>query len=131
VTAPAPRVGVIGLGYVGLPLAVVFAEAGVPVVGLDVVDEKVAAINRGISHIEDVPSERLAPLVQAGTLRASTDLDELPALEDEMCDFGPGGLSSGRSPDRLDALVWATRAETQAAVGALRPYTTDSGPVRL
>ena len=74
-SAPSPRIGVIGLGYVGLPLAVVFAEAGVPVVGLDVVDDKVAAINRGISHIEDVPSERLAPLVESGMLRASTDLD--------------------------------------------------------
>jgi UDP-N-acetyl-D-glucosamine dehydrogenase len=107
VTAPAPRVGVIGLGYVGLPLAVVFAEAGVPVVGLDVVDEKVAAINRGISHIEDVPSERLAPLVQAGTLRASTDLDELPALEAIIICL-PTPLNEHREPD-LGAVLGAAR----------------------
>ncbi len=106
-TAPAPRVGVIGLGYVGLPLAVVFAEAGVPVVGLDVVDEKVAAINRGISHIEDVPSERLAPLVQAGTLRASTDLDELPALEAIIICL-PTPLNEHREPD-LGAVLGAAR----------------------
>jgi UDP-N-acetyl-D-glucosamine dehydrogenase len=107
VTAPAPRVGVIGLGYVGLPLAVVFAEAGVPVVGLDVVDEKVAAINRGISHIEDVPSGRLAPLVQAGTLRASTDLDELPALEAIIICL-PTPLNEHREPD-LGAVLGAAR----------------------
>jgi phage terminase large subunit-like protein len=41
--------------------------------------------------------------------------DVFPALEDEMCDFGPDGLSSGRSPDRLDALVWAVTALTHGA----------------
>lgn len=106
-TAPAPRVGVIGLGYVGLPLAVVFAEAGVPVVGLDVVDEKVAAINRGISHIEDVPSERLAPLTGSGILRASTDLDELPGLEAIIICL-PTPLDEHREPD-LGAVLGATR----------------------
>ena len=106
-TAPAPRVGVIGLGYVGLPLAVVFAEAGVPVVGLDVVDEKVAAINRGISHIEDVPCRRLAPLVEAGTLRASTDLDELPALTAIIICL-PTPLNEHREPD-LGAVLGAVR----------------------
>ena len=106
-SAPSPRIGVIGLGYVGLPLAVVFAEAGVPVVGLDVVDEKVAAINRGISHIEDVPSERLAPLTESGMLRASTDLDELPALEAIVICL-PTPLDEHREPD-LGAVLGATR----------------------
>ncbi|MFM9018198.1 MAG: nucleotide sugar dehydrogenase [Actinomycetota bacterium] len=106
-STPSPRIGVIGLGYVGLPLAVVFAEAGVPVVGLDVVDEKVAAINRGISHIEDVPSERLAPLVESGMLRASTDLDELPALEAIVICL-PTPLDEHREPD-LGAVLGAAR----------------------
>ena len=106
-SAPSPRIGVIGLGYVGLPLAVVFAEAGVPVVGLDVVDEKVAAINRGISHIEDVPSERLAPLAESGMLRASTDLDELPALQAIVICL-PTPLDEHREPD-LGAVLGAAR----------------------
>ena len=65
-------VAVVGLGYVGLPLAVVFANAGFQVIGLDVDEQKVEAINRGESYIEDIPSERLAALVQApsGTEKA-------------------------------------------------------------
>ncbi len=57
------QVAVIGLGYVGLPLAVAFAEAGFPVVGIDVDPTKVDAINAGHSYISDIPSTRLAPLV--------------------------------------------------------------------
>ena len=56
----------VGLGYVGLPLAVTFAEAGVPVLGLDAVQSKVDQVNAGNSYIEDVPSERCAPLVADG-----------------------------------------------------------------
>ena len=104
---PTPRVGVIGLGYVGLPLAVVFAEAGVPVLGLDVVDAKVAAINSGTSHIEDVPSERLAPLVEQGLIRAGTDLDELPGLEAIIICL-PTPLDEHREPD-LGAVLGAAR----------------------
>ncbi len=57
------QVAIIGLGYVGLPLAVAFAEAGFPVVGIDVDLTKVDAINTGHSYISDIPSARLAPLV--------------------------------------------------------------------
>ncbi len=60
------HVAVIGLGYVGLPLAVVFAEAGYRVTGIDVDPTKVDAINRGESYIEDIPSSRLAALIGAG-----------------------------------------------------------------
>ncbi len=104
---PTPRVGVIGIGYVGLPLAVVFAEAGVPVLGLDVVDAKVAAINAGTSHIEDVPSGRLAPLVEQGLIRAATDLDELPGLEAIIICL-PTPLDEHREPD-LGAVLGAAR----------------------
>ncbi|MDY6866391.1 MAG: nucleotide sugar dehydrogenase [Chloroflexota bacterium] len=67
------RIGVVGIGYVGLPLAVVFAEAGFDVIGVDPIDEKVAAINRGESYILDIDSARVEALVNAGKLSASTD----------------------------------------------------------
>jgi UDP-N-acetyl-D-glucosamine dehydrogenase len=66
-------VAVIGLGYVGLPLAVEFARVGVRVLGIDVEERRVQAINRGESHIPDVPSADLGPLVRSGRLSASTD----------------------------------------------------------
>ncbi|HSD51561.1 MAG TPA: nucleotide sugar dehydrogenase [Candidatus Methylomirabilis sp.] len=69
-------VGVIGLGYVGLPLAVGFARAGVRVLGIEVNGSRVQAINRGESHIPDVPSSDLAPQVSTGRLRASTEYRE-------------------------------------------------------
>ena len=53
-------VAVIGLGYVGLPLAVAFAEQGFPVVGIEVDGRKVAAVQRGESYVQDIPSARLA-----------------------------------------------------------------------
>ena len=71
------KVGVIGLGYVGLPLAVLLAEAGYQVVGVDTDENKVAAVNRGESHVLDVPHEALAALVEAGRLSATTSYDEL------------------------------------------------------
>jgi len=67
------RVAVIGLGYVGLPLATSFGRVGVRVIGLDVNPDRAASINRGVSHIPDVPTEIMAPLVQAGLLSATTD----------------------------------------------------------
>ena len=66
-------VAILGLGYVGLPLAVVFAEAGYRVIGIDPIAEKVEAINRGESYIIDVPTPAVAALVQAGKLSATTD----------------------------------------------------------
>ena len=66
-------VAILGLGYVGLPLAVVFAEAGYKVIGVDPVVEKVDMINRGQSYILDVPSEKVARLVKEGRLSATTD----------------------------------------------------------
>jgi UDP-N-acetyl-D-glucosamine dehydrogenase len=65
-------VAIIGLGYVGLPLAVGFARAGVRVWGVDVDAERVERLNRGVSHIPDVPTDTLAPLVTAGRFSAST-----------------------------------------------------------
>jgi UDP-N-acetyl-D-glucosamine dehydrogenase len=67
------QVAVIGIGYVGLPLAVAFAEAGFQTVGLDLDARKVATINRGASYIPDVESSLVSVLVGDGRLRASTD----------------------------------------------------------
>lgn len=66
-------IAVMGLGYVGLPLASVFAEAGFRVIGIDPVEEKVAAVNRGESYVLDISSETIARLVKAGNLSATSD----------------------------------------------------------
>jgi len=75
------RVGVVGIGYVGLPLAVVFAEAGFTVIGVDPIKEKVDAINRGESYILDVDTARVKALVEAGKLSASTDYQALGKVD--------------------------------------------------
>jgi len=67
------QVAVIGLGYVGLPLAVEFARAGFRTLGIDLDARKVDAINAGRSHIQDVPSADVEDLVRAGRLSATTD----------------------------------------------------------
>jgi UDP-N-acetyl-D-glucosamine dehydrogenase len=99
---------VVGLGYVGLPLAVTFAEAGVPVVGLDAVQSKVDRVNAGESYIEDVPSARLAPLVGAGTMRATTSWDDLRAADAVLICL-PTPLTEHREPD-LSAVLGAAES---------------------
>jgi UDP-N-acetyl-D-glucosamine dehydrogenase len=99
---------VVGLGYVGLPLATTFAEAGVPVLGLDAVQSKVDQVNDGVSHIEDVPSERLAPLVSAGTLRATASWDAMRAV-DAIIICLPTPLTEHREPD-LSAVLGAAES---------------------
>lgn len=80
-THRAAHVGVVGIGYVGLPLAVVFAEAGFVVIGVDPDEDKVATINRGESYILDVDSARVKALVEAGKLTASTDYADLADVD--------------------------------------------------
>src|SRR5205814_83062 len=91
-------VAVIGAGYVGIPHAATFAEAGCSVLVVDVVPELVDALNRGESHIEDVPSEQLAPLVESGKLRATTDYAEVADC-DAIVIAVPTPLSRHREPD--------------------------------
>ena len=67
------RVAILGLGYVGLPLAAVFAEAGFTVIGVDPDRRKVDTINQGESHIQDVPAALVNKLVDTGKLSATTD----------------------------------------------------------
>jgi len=75
------RIGVIGLGYVGLPLVVEFAKAGFDVTGFDIDASKVASIERGESYIEDVPDADLAEVRDAGRLHASSNFAELSSLD--------------------------------------------------
>ena len=92
------RFTVIGLGYVGLPLAVEFARAGYTVVGVDVVAEKVDRINAGDSYVQDIPSSVLSPLVKEGLISASTDFDVL-AEADVVSICVPTPLSKTKDPD--------------------------------
>jgi len=75
------RVGILGLGYVGLPLAVVFAEAGFTVTGIDPDKRKADSLNKGTSYIQDVPTETVAELVKSGHLKATTDFSALKEIE--------------------------------------------------
>ncbi len=109
--ADAPRVGVVGLGYVGLPLMVTFAEAGVSVLGLDAIQSKVDAINSGTSYIEDVSSERLAPLAASGMVRATTSWDELRWVDSILICL-PTPLDDHREPD-LSAVLGAAESMAQ------------------
>src|SRR6188768_1114945 len=74
-------VGVIGLGYVGLPLAVEFAKAGFHVIGYDVSDRVCKLLMRGESHIQDVPSSEVAALVRNGLLEATTNENRLSEVD--------------------------------------------------
>jgi UDP-N-acetyl-D-glucosamine dehydrogenase len=92
------RVGVVGLGYVGLPLAVEFARAGFRVLGIDLDARKVAGINAGRSHFEDVPTSVLAPLVRKGLVKAQRGYRGSGAL-DAIFIAVPTPLSKTKDPD--------------------------------
>lgn len=92
------QVGVVGLGYVGLPLAVEFARAGFAVTGIDVNESKTARVNAGDSYVTDVPSEVLKPLAEAGKLRATTDFGRIAKLDTvNIC--VPTPLRKTKDPD--------------------------------
>lgn len=99
-------VSVLGLGYVGLPLAVVFAEAGFKVIGVDSIQSKVDALNRGESYIMDVPTETVARLVKEGRLSATTDFSALLKV-DAVSICVPTPLRKTGDPD-LSFIVNAT-----------------------
>lgn len=91
-------VGIVGMGYVGLPLAVSLAEEGFAVVGVDVDAGKVDALNAGDSYVEDVPSSVLRRLVAEGRLRATTDYADL-AMVDTISICVPTPLRKTKDPD--------------------------------
>jgi UDP-N-acetyl-D-glucosamine dehydrogenase len=106
-------IGIVGLGYVGLPLAVAFAEVGEDVVGLDSDESKVTSLNSGRSYIEDVPSGTLAAL--ADRITATTDYSDLAGCE-ALIVCVPTPLTGSREPD-LSHL----RASAEAIAKVLSP----------
>ena len=92
------RIGIVGAGYVGLPLAQVFAEAGQQVVLIDVSPQKIASVERGESYIADVPSENLKRLVDAGSIGITSDYDALKEVEAILIALQTP-LSAQREPD--------------------------------
>jgi UDP-N-acetyl-D-glucosamine dehydrogenase len=92
------KVGIIGLGYVGLPLAVEFGEAGFEVIGIDILQSKVDDLNKGVSYIQDIPTETLRPLVESGKIRATTDFSVIRDLDTiDIC--VPTPLRKTKDPD--------------------------------
>ena len=102
------RVAVIGLGYVGLPLAVGFAKAGFSTLGIEISEEKVKAINEGYSHIEDVASSDLAPYVNSGRLRAVSSYEPLGECDAAFICV-PTPYTVQRTPD-LSYIIAATES---------------------
>ena len=107
--------GLVGLGYVGLPLAVELAEAGYRVIGFDLSKRVVDGINAGRSHIQDIPTERLAKLVKAGKISATTDLGRL-GEPDGIAICVPTPLSKTRDPD-----ISFVSAATDSVAKTIRP----------
>jgi UDP-N-acetyl-D-glucosamine dehydrogenase len=98
IRAKTARVGIVGLGYVGLPLAVEYASAGYSVVGIDLQPAKVDSINRGESYIQDVPTEEIQSLVASGKLTATADFSVISTLDTvNIC--VPTPLRKTKDPD--------------------------------
>jgi UDP-N-acetyl-D-glucosamine dehydrogenase len=110
------KVGIVGLGYVGLPLAVGFAEAGNEVVGLDADGRKVEALNEGRSYIEDIPDAVLAPL--GDRLRATSDAADLGSCEAVVICV-PTPLTGSREPDLTYLIDSATALSSVLQPGQL------------
>jgi len=104
-------VAIVGAGYVGLPLSATFAESGCRVLVVDVVQGVVDALNRGESHIEDVESARLKPLVESGYVTATTDYADMKEADAILIAL-PTPLSRQREPD-LSIVEAATRGIAQ------------------
>jgi UDP-N-acetyl-D-glucosamine dehydrogenase len=98
IRARTARVGIVGLGYVGLPLAVEFAKAGFSVTGIDVSEAKAQRVNAGDSYVGDIPSSVLGPLVESGKLRATSDFRAVLELDTiNIC--VPTPLRKTKDPD--------------------------------
>src|SRR5207249_6744154 len=102
------HLGVIGLGYVGLPLAVEFGRAGFQVTGIDIDKRRVHRLERGESYIQDVPTSEVRALVRAGNLKATSDFSVLRRV-DAVTVCVPTPLSKQRDPD-VSLIVSASQA---------------------
>ncbi|MBM4447253.1 MAG: nucleotide sugar dehydrogenase, partial [Chloroflexi bacterium] len=92
------KIGIVGLGYVGLPLAVAFSTAGFKVLGIDIQQKRVDAVNRGQSYIADVPAEYLGSVIASNCLQATTDQSSLRNV-DAICICVPTPLTKTKDPD--------------------------------
>ncbi len=110
--------GVVGLGYVGLPLAMEFCEAGFTVVGFDVSEAVCAGLMSGQSHILDVPADQLARHVKSGKFSASTD-EAILSRADAISIAVPTPLAKTRDPDMSFVIAAAASVERQAHKGML------------
>src|SRR2546423_139877 len=131
INAKRARVGVIGLGYVGLPLAVEFARRGFPATGFEVDSKKADSINRGESYIGDISSDVLGEVVRGERLHATTDFDELSSC-DAIIICVPTPLRKTKEPDISYILAAATEIQGRLRRGQLvilesttYPGTTD------
>jgi len=98
IRAKTARVGIVGLGYVGLPLGVEFAHAGFFVTGIDVQASKVDSLNKGVSYVQDIPTGTLEPLVKKGLFQATTDFSVIAGLDTiNIC--VPTPLRKTKDPD--------------------------------
>lgn len=104
------RIGIVGLGYVGLPTAIAYAEAGFDVHGIDVDARRCSTINSGQSHVEDITSERVGALLKSGRLRAIRSV-ELAGDLDVLDICVPTPLDKSKEPD-LSAIVSVVDAIT-------------------
>lgn len=102
------RIGVVGLGYVGLPLAQAFAEQGFSVTGIDVDSRKTQSIEKGVSYIDDIPTQILKPLVKKKKLRAVSDYQSVHEL-DVIIICVPTPLNRAKDPD-ISYIVEVTSA---------------------
>ncbi|HXT15459.1 MAG TPA: nucleotide sugar dehydrogenase [Gemmatimonadaceae bacterium] len=123
--------GVIGLGYVGLPLAVEFAKAGFHVIGYDVSQRVVDLLNAGDSHIQDVPASEVAALVRGGKFEATSDETRLSET-DAISIAVPTPLGKTRDPDMsyVIAAADATTRQVHAGMLVILESTTYPGTTR-
>ncbi len=131
IRAHTARVGVVGQGYVGLPLALVFSEAGFPVLGLDVDGTKIEALRRGESYIRHIGPDRVAAAIAGGRMSVSTDFNQLADC-DAILICVPTPLGPHREPDNSHILATARQIATRLRRGQLvvlesttYPGTTD------
>ncbi len=109
------KVGIVGLGYVGVPLALTFVEAGFPVLGFDVDPEKVATLNAGESYIDHIEEEGVRKAVEARSFEATSDFGRL-AEADAILICVPTPLDAERQPD-----MRFVQASGEAIAAILRP----------
>jgi UDP-N-acetyl-D-glucosamine dehydrogenase len=120
-------VAVVGLGYVGLPLACAFAESGHRVIGVDYSKPKVEGINSGLSHIDDVPPSQIKRLVAEGRLRATTDFEGARAA-DVVVIAVPTPIDEYRVPDLSHVRSAALSLAKVVSRGALVVLESTSYP---